>query len=175
MNHMQVFPIVALVHDIHPRDNPAVGHLCLYPIAVALRAVTNACISRRQPTALRRVHKSNQQQDPPSVAASHSSGVCASLQQALLATAATDTFSCHPVGIASDGGFGRMRGGHDGSGPAAARSTHAAVHDARNADVQIYINGEFFHRSEAKISVFDSGFLVGDGIWEGVRLRGIRE
>jgi len=50
------------------------------------------------------------------------------------------------------------------------KTTHAAVHDDRNADVQIYINGEFFHRSEAKISVFDSGFLVGDGIWEGLRL-----
>ncbi len=42
--------------------------------------------------------------------------------------------------------------------------------DPRNADVQIYINGEFFQRDEAKISVFDSGFLVGDGIWEGIRL-----
>jgi branched-chain amino acid aminotransferase len=51
-----------------------------------------------------------------------------------------------------------------------ARSTHSAVADDRNADVQISINGEFFHRSEAKISVFDSGFLVGDGIWEGIRL-----
>jgi len=51
-----------------------------------------------------------------------------------------------------------------------ARSTHAAVVDERNADVQIYINGEFHHRDDAKISVFDSGFLVGDGIWEGVRL-----
>ncbi|MCL4139721.1 UNVERIFIED_CONTAM: hypothetical protein GTU68_041143 [Idotea baltica] len=50
------------------------------------------------------------------------------------------------------------------------KSTHAAVADSRNADVEIYINGEFFHRSEAKISVFDSGFLVGDGIWEGIRL-----
>ena len=51
-----------------------------------------------------------------------------------------------------------------------ATSTHAAVADDRNADVEIYINGEFFHRREAKISVFDSGFLVGDGIWEGIRL-----
>lgn len=50
------------------------------------------------------------------------------------------------------------------------RSTHSAVADDRNADVQVYINGEFFHRSEARISVFDSGFLVGDGIWEGIRL-----
>ena len=50
------------------------------------------------------------------------------------------------------------------------KSTHAAVSDERNASVQIYINGEFFPRAEAKISVFDSGFLVGDGIWEGIRL-----
>ena len=50
------------------------------------------------------------------------------------------------------------------------KSTHAAVVDARNDDVEIYINGEFFARDEAKISVFDSGFLVGDGIWEGIRL-----
>ena len=50
------------------------------------------------------------------------------------------------------------------------KSTHAAVLDARNDDIEIYINGEFFARDEAKISVFDSGFLVGDGIWEGIRL-----
>lgn len=50
------------------------------------------------------------------------------------------------------------------------KSTHSAVVDVRNADVQVYVNGEFFHRDEAKVSVFDSGFLVGDGIWEGIRL-----
>ena len=49
-------------------------------------------------------------------------------------------------------------------------STHAALHDARNDDVLIYINGEFFARPEARISVFDSGYLVGDGVWEGIRL-----
>ncbi|NND04648.1 MAG: aminotransferase class IV [Acidimicrobiia bacterium] len=49
-------------------------------------------------------------------------------------------------------------------------STHSAVDDPRNADVQIYINGEFFPRDEAKISVFDSGYLVGDGVWDGMRL-----
>lgn len=48
--------------------------------------------------------------------------------------------------------------------------THAALHDERNETVQIYINGEFFPRSEARVSVFDSAFLVGDGIWEGLRL-----
>ena len=42
--------------------------------------------------------------------------------------------------------------------------------DKRNLDIQIYINGSFFIRNEAKISVFDSGFLMGDGIWEGLRL-----
>ncbi|MBT8206857.1 MAG: aminotransferase class IV [Acidimicrobiia bacterium] len=50
------------------------------------------------------------------------------------------------------------------------RGTHEAVHDERNASVEIYINGEFFPRDEAKISVFDSGYLVGDGVWEGIRL-----
>lgn len=48
--------------------------------------------------------------------------------------------------------------------------THNAVPDARNENVLIYINGELFPRNEAKISVFDSGYLVGDGIWEALRL-----
>lgn len=50
------------------------------------------------------------------------------------------------------------------------QGTHDAVEDTRNETIQIYINGEFYLRSEAKISVFDSGYLVGDGIWEGIRL-----
>tara|TARA_Y100001949_G_scaffold103904_1_gene87776 strand:+ start:272 stop:1249 length:978 start_codon:yes stop_codon:yes gene_type:complete len=50
------------------------------------------------------------------------------------------------------------------------RTTHSAVSDDRNENIEIWINGEFFLRHEAKISVFDSGFLVGDGIWEGIRL-----
>ena len=48
--------------------------------------------------------------------------------------------------------------------------THNALADPRNADVRIYINGELQHREDAKISVFDSGYLVGDGVWEGLRL-----
>ncbi|MCC6603543.1 MAG: aminotransferase class IV [Anaerolineae bacterium] len=48
--------------------------------------------------------------------------------------------------------------------------THNAVHDARNENVKIYVNGELFPRNEAKISVFDSGYLVGDGVWEALRL-----
>jgi branched-chain amino acid aminotransferase len=42
--------------------------------------------------------------------------------------------------------------------------------DKRNSNIKIYINGSFFDRDDAKISVFDSGFLLGDGIWEGIRL-----
>ncbi len=48
--------------------------------------------------------------------------------------------------------------------------THNAKQDDRKKHIYIYINGSFFPRNEAKISVFDSGYLVGDGIWEGIRL-----
>ncbi len=50
------------------------------------------------------------------------------------------------------------------------RGTHEALPDERNRDVLVYVNGGFYPREEAKISVFDSGFLVGDGVWEGIRL-----
>ena len=42
--------------------------------------------------------------------------------------------------------------------------------DPRNDAVLVYVNGEFFPRDEARVSVFDSGFALGDGIWEGLRL-----
>lgn len=48
--------------------------------------------------------------------------------------------------------------------------THNAVDDPRNENIRIFINGELFPRNEAKISVFDSGYLVGDGVWEALRL-----
>lgn len=48
--------------------------------------------------------------------------------------------------------------------------THNALADDRNERVLISVNGELFPRPEAKISVFDSGFLVGDGVWEGMRV-----
>jgi len=50
------------------------------------------------------------------------------------------------------------------------KGTHVAVPDERNANVLIYVNGEFVPRAEASVSVFDSAFLVGDGVWEGLRL-----
>lgn len=48
--------------------------------------------------------------------------------------------------------------------------SHAAENNPRNQDVLIYVNGEMMPRTDAKISVFDSGFLMGDGIWESMRL-----
>lgn len=50
------------------------------------------------------------------------------------------------------------------------KGTHDYTEDPRNADIQISINGEYFTRADAKISVFDSGFILGDGVWEGLRL-----
>jgi len=51
-----------------------------------------------------------------------------------------------------------------------AQGTHDHQVDPRNEDIQININGQLFRRAEAKISVFDSGFILGDGVWEGLRL-----
>ncbi len=48
--------------------------------------------------------------------------------------------------------------------------THNALDDERNKSILISINDELFKRENAKISIFDSGYLVGDGVWEGVRL-----
>lgn len=49
-------------------------------------------------------------------------------------------------------------------------TTHDAAEDARNKDIKIYVNGQIVHRDEAKVSVYDSGFMLGDGMWEGMRL-----
>lgn len=49
-------------------------------------------------------------------------------------------------------------------------STHDAETDDRNGDIRIYVNGEIVHRDEAKVSVYDSGFMLGDGVWEGLRV-----
>jgi branched-chain amino acid aminotransferase len=50
------------------------------------------------------------------------------------------------------------------------KGTHEYQDDPRNADIIIDINGEFFAREQAKVSVFDSGFVLGDGVWEGLRV-----
>ena len=51
-----------------------------------------------------------------------------------------------------------------------AKGTHHAIADKRNQDIKIFINDELYPREAAKISVFDSGYLVGDGVWEALRL-----
>jgi branched-chain amino acid aminotransferase len=50
------------------------------------------------------------------------------------------------------------------------QGVHEFADDPRNADVLIHVNGELRPRPEAVISVFDSGFVLGDGVWEGLRL-----
>jgi len=49
-------------------------------------------------------------------------------------------------------------------------TTHQAEEDARNADILIWVNGDLKPRAEATVSVYDSGFMLGDGVWEGLRL-----
>jgi len=48
--------------------------------------------------------------------------------------------------------------------------THHAADDPRNRDIRIYVNGTLYPREQAVISVFDSGFILGDGVWEGLRV-----
>jgi branched-chain amino acid aminotransferase len=48
--------------------------------------------------------------------------------------------------------------------------THEYVDDLRNDDIVISVNGELRPRAEAVVSVFDSGFVLGDGVWEGLRV-----
>ena len=52
------------------------------------------------------------------------------------------------------------------------RSVHDFHDDPRNADIRIWINGDLRPRAEATVSVFDSGFVLGDGVWEGLRVAG---
>ena len=49
-------------------------------------------------------------------------------------------------------------------------STHQAEDDTRNEAVLIWVNGALKPRTEALVSVYDSGFMLGDGVWEGIRL-----
>ena len=47
---------------------------------------------------------------------------------------------------------------------------HDFVYDPRNADILVSINGELKHRDQATVSVFESGYMLGDGVWEGMRV-----
>ena len=48
--------------------------------------------------------------------------------------------------------------------------THQADEDQRNDSILIYVNGKIVPKAEAMVSVYDSGFMLGDGVWEGIRL-----
>jgi branched-chain amino acid aminotransferase len=50
------------------------------------------------------------------------------------------------------------------------QSAQGYIEDPRNNDVLVYVNGEFVRRDQARVSIFDSGFVLGDGVWEGLRL-----
>ena len=49
-------------------------------------------------------------------------------------------------------------------------TTHQAAEDTRNENIQIYLNGVLVPKERALVSVYDSGFMLGDGVWEGLRL-----
>jgi len=53
-----------------------------------------------------------------------------------------------------------------------AHGTHDHADDPRNAEVLVWVNGELLPRERAVVSVFDSGFVLGDGVWEGLRVSG---
>jgi branched-chain amino acid aminotransferase len=50
------------------------------------------------------------------------------------------------------------------------QSIHDFHDDPRNADIRIWVNGSLKSRADATVSVFDSGFVLGDGVWEGLRV-----
>jgi len=50
------------------------------------------------------------------------------------------------------------------------QGTHHSTDDPRNRDLLIYVNGDLRPRAQAVVSVFDSGFILGDGVWEGMRV-----
>ena len=50
------------------------------------------------------------------------------------------------------------------------QTTHQAEEDARNAQIKIWLNGHIVAKEQAVVSVYDSGFMLGDGVWEGLRL-----
>jgi branched-chain amino acid aminotransferase len=55
--------------------------------------------------------------------------------------------------------------------PAMAHGTHDFEDDPRNDRILVWVNGELVPRERAVVSVFDSGFILGDGVWEGLRVR----
>jgi branched-chain amino acid aminotransferase len=48
--------------------------------------------------------------------------------------------------------------------------SHAAEEDARNEDLMLWLNGRIVPKAQAVVSIYDAGFMLGDGVWEGIRL-----
>ena len=69
--------------------------------------------------------------------------------------------SLYPSGLTADWNIEMMT---------TSQSTHEAEVDARNDFIKIYVNGRIVPKAEATVSVYDSGFMLGDGVWEGLRL-----
>jgi branched-chain amino acid aminotransferase len=59
----------------------------------------------------------------------------------------------------------------DDRGMTTSHGTHDHADDPRNREILISVNGQLFRREEAVVSVFDSGFVLGDGVWEGLRVK----
>jgi len=59
---------------------------------------------------------------------------------------------------------------HKGPMQNSSQSLHDVTQDPRNASILISVNGKLLPRDQAMVSVFDSGFILGDGVWEGLRL-----
>src|SRR3954453_14372890 len=71
------------------------------------------------------------------------------------------------------GGSTSVRAARPTKSPAGRRGMAKSMHDVsdpRNAEILINVNGELRPRAEAVVSVFDSGFMLGDGVWEGLRV-----
>lgn len=51
------------------------------------------------------------------------------------------------------------------------KGVHDYLDDPRNAEILVSVNGAMKRREEAVVSVFDSGYLLGDGVWEGLRIK----
>ena len=58
----------------------------------------------------------------------------------------------------------------DFAAPRSGFSTHDSADDPRNETIKIYLDGQLVPKHEARVSVYDSGFMLGDGVWEGLRL-----
>ena len=75
-----------------------------------------------------------------------------------------------PISLVRRGGFQSSCDKKKGFKMNDTLTTHAAEEDARNEEILIYVDGELVPKAEAKVSVYDSGFMLGDGMWEGLRL-----